>query len=74
MSIGETVRTATIRQRVTIPAFLEAVYEALTNARLVCEEMVGARRASGAMCGACAQQSRRKRRKGGERLRRAPDA
>jgi hypothetical protein len=37
MSIGETVSTATIRQRVTDPASLEAVYEALTNARLVCE-------------------------------------
>ena len=34
MPTGKTVRTATIRQRVTIPASPEAVYEALTNARL----------------------------------------
>ena len=34
MSTGKTVRTATIRQRVTIPVSPEAVYEALTNARL----------------------------------------
>jgi activator of HSP90 ATPase len=34
MSTGKTVRTATIRQRLKIPASPEAVYEALTNARL----------------------------------------
>jgi uncharacterized protein YndB with AHSA1/START domain len=34
MSTGKTVRTVTIRQRITIPASPEAVYEALTNARL----------------------------------------
>ena len=34
MSAGKTIRTATIRQRVMIPASPEAVYEALTNARL----------------------------------------
>jgi activator of HSP90 ATPase len=34
MAKGKTARTATIRQRVTIPAPPEAVYKALTNARL----------------------------------------
>jgi activator of HSP90 ATPase len=34
MPTDKTVRTATIHQRVTIPASPEAVYDALTNARL----------------------------------------
>ena len=34
MSAGKTVRTATIRQRLKIRASPEAVYDALTNARL----------------------------------------